>query len=308
MAVLVWLGSGVLLLAGGIRLSHRAAESWVRAATRPGLAAGLPSSLLLLSLAGMAASALLHSSSAVSVLTLAWVESGLLSTAQGLAVMLGANVGTTATAQAVSVAGPLPLGPFLLGLTALVWLGRRSRAGASTLLSLAAIVEGVEWLSHGTLLALGHHLRQGTQGLAAVASAPVAFLAGWGVTAVVQSSTLVTSAAVALAGHGALGPREAVSVVLGSNVGTVTTALAASLLLGGRSRRLALADLLMNLVPAALVLVGLNPYLGLLYRIDARPERVAANAHTLFNVLTWLLFWPWVRRLGRWIGSPAHRR
>ena len=289
---------GAALAVGGVRLAYLTAVLW--RSRRPALTVHRLGPLAL-SLLGMAAAALLHSSSAVCLVALSWVQSGLLTTAQGLAVVLGANVGTTATAQTVSFALDASIGSALGVVALLSWAWGRSRRAAPVLLGFAAIVIGVELFSLGVV-----QLAQGLlQGLAVGRPRPggvaFAFLTGWLVTSVLQSSTLVTSTVVALAGRHLIQPAAAVALVLGSNTGTVTTALLASLMLGGKARRLALLDLLTNLLPGLALAVAAEAFAGLLQRWDPRPERVAANAHTLFNLATWALFLPWVNPLGRWV-------
>lgn len=298
MSSVAWLLAGVLLMAGGVRLGYAGARDlmpmgWRFALPRLGR--------LALSGVGMVAAALVHSSSAVSVATLAVVESGLLSTAQGLAVVLGANVGTTATAQAMSAGGAAEVTPFVLLAGLVAWAVARTRGLGRFLVGLAAIMEGARSLSGAAAGLMGPGLLAWLEETATGKALAVPFVAGWVVTAFVQSSTAVSTTAVELTARQALPPSAGVALILGANVGTVTTGLAASLVLGRRARRLAAVDLLTNLLPAAAVLAGLERFVALLRWLDPRPERMVANAHTLFNLLTLLLFLPWVHRLGRWV-------
>ena len=291
--------TGVALLAGGVRLAYLTDLLWGSRSFVGGAARRLGP--LSLSLLGMGAAAVLHSSSAVSLMALSWVQSGLLTTFQGLAVVLGASVGTTATAQTMARWDGAFLGSFIAGFALLSWLWHGSRWAAPALLGWAAVVQGVELLASGVLGLAGELVQEAILREVYHFGVGRAFMAGWLVTAVLQSSTLVTATVMALAAMQLVEARTGVALVLGSNVGTVTTALLVSLLLGGRARRLAVLDLITNLAPGAVLLAGLDPFVTVLQQWDPRPERVAANAHTLFNLATWALFLPWVRCLARWV-------
>ena len=295
-----WMATGLALALLGLRLGLLLARDWQRRPAGHRIHGSSPAWLL--SLAGMAAAALLHSSSAVCLIVLAWVQSGWLTMAQGLAAVLGANVGTTFTAQTLSMASGGSLGAASGVLALLLSLARPTRYAGYLLLGLAAIALGIEALSAGLLALVGQQV-PGMLIHSGGGSPWGAFVVGWVVTALVQSSTLVTSAVVALARNGLIPSPAAVALVLGSNVGTVMTGIMASLILGTRARRLALLDLLANLLPATLLVAQSEHLARLLTGWDPRPERVAANAHTLFNLLTWAACLPWVRRLGRWVGE-----
>lgn len=297
-----WLTCGAVLMVTGLRLGYVAGLRYARrglaAASRR--AGGLPA---VLAATGATFAAMARSSAVVSVSAQALVESRWIGMGQGLALLLGANLGTTLTAQVASLDGQgsttITLIAAAAGLAGLRWAWLRDPS--ALLLALAAVVEGVDLLSRAALHLAEPVLAGWARAAAGGPPGVVPFLAGWAMTALVQSSTAVTTTTVRLAAHGLVDPAAAVLAVLGSNVGTVMTGLVTSLFLGHRARRLALVDLLTNLLPAVVFATALSPYVALLRWIDSRPERMVANGHTLFNLCTTLIFLPWVRRLGEWV-------
>lgn len=293
---LAWVLLGVLLMAGGLHVGYTSGRAM---AQRHLLALLSRANALVLSAAGIAMAALAHSSSAVAVATLAFVEAGLLTTGQGLAVVLGANLGTTTTAQAVSFGGPAAISPITLVAGLAVLTAPRLREPGKLLVGFTAVVEGASALSSG----IGQLAGSTVLGLVEATTPRTTswfFGCGLALTALIQSSTAVSTTAVELAARGFLDPGSALALVLGANVGTVTTGLVASLFLGRRARRLAVLDFAGNIVPALVALAIIEPFGALLRRLDPSPARIVANAHTLFNLCTVAILLPWVRRLGRW--------
>lgn len=295
----IGLALGALLTGLGMRLTWVAAPGWLGDRLRHAL--GRPGSPLGLAGVGLVAAALVHSSSVVSVATLTLVGARRLSSAQGLAVVLGANLGTTLTGQLVSLAQRVDPGPALLAIGIALAFAGPHRPMAALLVSFAALVEGVELLSWSLAALAGEAVAGWLEAAGSQQGPVVCFFAGWAVTAIVQSSTVVTTTVVSLAASGLVRSPAAVGLVLGSNVGTATTGLLASLLLGRQARRLAVLDLLSNLVAAWVLTLASGPVVAALEWVDPRPERVAANAHSLLNLCTLVALLPWVHRLGRWV-------
>lgn len=287
--------AGLLLAAAGVRLGYLA----LRSATGGWLARvltavrGNPPGLLL---GGAAAAAILHSSSAVEVAVLALVQAGGLAMEEGLYVILGANVGTTLTAQMVALnlagLGPLLMGTGLAGAALL-----RHHELALAVFSLGCFLQGLYLVgaSAGPWVAA----RLAALGRGDAASVGEGFGWGWLLTALVHSSTVVSSTLVGLVAGGALDAATAVAAVLGANVGTVTTGLAASVVLGRGARWLAVADFLLNLFGAAAALAAFPWFFEAVRRLSASDAQAVAHAHTLFNLVAALVALPLVRPLAR---------
>lgn len=293
---------GALLAGLGVRLTWVAASGWLR--NPLGRTLGRPGTPIGLAGVGLVAAALVHSSSVVSVAVLALVGTRRLAGAQGLAVLLGANLGTTLTGQTVSLADRLDPSPALLAAGVALAFAGAERAMGAFLVSFAALVEGFRLFAFSLTALAGDAVARWLEATGSQQRTLLCFLAGWAVTALVQSSTVVTTAVVSLAASGLVGSPGAVGLVLGSNVGTATTGLLASLWLGRQARRLAVLDLLSNLVAGWVLTLASRPLVAVLEWVDPRPARVAANAHSLLNLCTLVVLLPWVNRVGRWVDRP----
>jgi phosphate:Na+ symporter len=125
--------------------------------------------------------------------------------------------------------------------------------------------------------------------LANLDSVPLAILVGFVLTNIFQSSSVFTGLVVVLAGSGVLSVEHAIPMVLGSNIGTLTP-LISSFNLGLFSRRTAAAQLLFNIGGVLIILPFLHPFSSLIMDFGGTPAQQAANAHTLFNLITTAAF------------------
>ena len=307
-------------LAGGLALFLFGMESMSRALQQAagermrGFLRRITRTPLTGALAGLLVTAVLQSSSATTVMVIGFVSAGLMELPQAVAVVFGANVGTTMTAQLVAFRLADWVFPILFA-GVLVWLlarRERTRQLGLAVFSFGLLFDGIEVLS-GAMAPLAEHpvfLRWMTQ----VRHTPLlGLLLGTGMTLVVQSSSAtiaVLQRAAQQAGpdgiHSVLGLAGAVPVLLGDNIGTTVTALLACIGQGKAAARAALAHSCFNLSGSLLAAVLLPWFVRLVELISPKgPElevisRQIANAHTAFNVccaLLWLPFLPWMVRL-----------
>jgi phosphate:Na+ symporter len=132
------------------------------------------------------------------------------------------------------------------------------------------------------------------QVLVALAGSPaVGLLAGAALSATMASSAATIGLALSLAQPGLLTLEGAVPIVLGANIGTCATALAASLRSTADARRVAVAHIAFKVLGVALVFPFIEPLTRLVAATALDPARQIANAHTLFNVAISALFLPW---------------
>jgi len=231
---------------------------------------------------GAAITALVQSSSAVSGITVALVEAGTITFRGSLPVFLGANVGTTSTAWLVAIDATM-LGPFLIVLSAVTSLipGRIALAGRSIfylgviLLALQLISDAVAPLKASTEIA---------QWMAYAANPAVGLLAGIVATALLQSSSVVVGLAIIAVQTGLLTTTDVIPIVIGSNIGTTSTALFASLSMGVLARRAALANLMFNTVGVLLFLPFMGSFAALVIDMVPQADLAVATAHLLFNI------------------------
>ncbi|MCF7200950.1 Na/Pi cotransporter family protein [Pseudomonas oligotrophica] len=259
---------------------------------------------------GISGTMLLQSSTLVSLLTIAFISTGLIQLAGGIAILFGANLGSTSGIWLLAVLGHnVGLGPLALPLLVtgvlLGFSGERGKAAGRLLLGIAFIFLGVEQIkggfaSFGGAADFSAYQAEGLLG-------QLGFVAiGLLVTVVLQSShaSLMLTLAALGAGQLTLGP--ALAIAIGANVGTsVTTAFVGSLGGNRSGQRLALAHVLFNGVTAVVALALLLPLTGLV-RWLSEPLGLGDNAliqlalfHSLFNALGVALFWFWQAGLAR---------
>lgn len=237
---------------------------------------------------GVFTTAIIQSSSAVSSIVVALIDSGIITFSNSIGVLIGTNVGTTFTAWLVAfkiknlgsiliVVGTLlsaiPHRMRLIG-KSVFYLGLILFALDLINLTLSPLKEApifVEILSYSDVLLLG-------------------LLAGAIVTALVQSSSVVTGLVIILASQGLIGLLGAITVLLGSNIGTTSTALLASLKMSIHARKAAKANFYFNLIGVLLFLPFLHPFKNLVFQISLPLTYQIAIAHLLFNTIIALLF------------------
>lgn len=260
-------------------------------------------------LSGAGVTALVQSSSAVTVASIGFVNAGLLDLSQALAVAYGSNVGTTATGWLVAAIGlRIHVAAFalpLVGVGMLVrLLGRSARLSAfgEALAGFGVFFLGIDVLrlafeGFGDAVALGGVAGAGP--LRVLLYVAVGFL----LTLLMQSS----SAAIALvltAAEGDVIPLGAgAALVIGANVGTTSTAALAVIGATPNAKRVAAGHVVFNLLTGVVALCLLPVLLFALVRgrellaLDAAPAAVLAGFHTLFNLLGVALLWPLTGRL-----------
>lgn len=258
-------------------------------------------------LVGILITALIQSSSAVCSTMVVLADSGILTLQQALAVMLGANIGTTVTAQIVAFPLEKAIFPLLIGGLLIVLVGKRQALGTA-IFSLGAVFFGLTYTTSTLspvleMPRLQHFIFQLTD-------TPLqAALFGAALTAFVQSSSAVTGLVIGLTKQGLLPVQVAIGIALGSNVGTVLTTILASLGRSRASRAAAYSDFLFNLGGVLLVLSAYPWFLRLVQTLSQDGARQVAHAHSVFNVLTALLLLPFLEYLAHlaWWGAGIRR-
>ncbi|MGY6214491.1 Na/Pi cotransporter family protein [Methylolobus aquaticus] len=259
---------------------------------------------------GAVATAIVQSSSAVTALTAALVDGAVISFRASLGVLLGSNVGTTATAWLVSMK-LTGIGPafIVLGacLSALPW---RVGIAGKAIFYFGLIFFALDLI--GTEL---RPLREQPAFVAwlELAQAPwLGILVGMVFTALIQSSSVTTGVSILLVQQGTLPAEAAIPIVIGANVGSTSTALVASLGMGAVARATATANLLFNAAGALIFFPFIHAFAGAVVDSAGDPSRAVAWAHLLFNVTIGLVFLVALDaiepRLSRWFLGPMAAR
>jgi len=243
---------------------------------------------------GAVVTMIVQSSSATTVMTVGFVNAGLMNLNQAIGVIMGANIGTTVTAQLVAFK-LTDIAPLIIGLGMVLYLVSKKKKKKD----LAEIFIGFGILFLGmSLMKEAIEPLENSQIFIDIISnfnnPLIGILAGFGITALLQSSSATTGLLLAVAGSGLITVEMAFPIVFGQNIGTCVTAMISSIGASKTARRAAVMHLLFNLVGTALFLIFLRkPVETLVFMITpAGIERQIANAHTLFNIVNVVIMYP----------------
>lgn len=277
-----------------------------------GLLARLTSNRFSAALAGAGVTAVIQSSSITTVLLVGFISAGVMNFQQSIGVILGANVGTTITAQIIA---------FRVTRAALLLIGigfftetlarqARIRHLGAMLMGLGMLFFGMELMSQATsplrsyepFMALMRELQNPLLGV----------LIGAVFTALVQSSSATTGIVIVMASQGLISLEGGIALVIGSNIGTCVTAWLSSLGKPREALQASVAHIVFN-VSGVLIFVAFIPQFADLVRavspaatgldgavrLAAETPRQIANAHTIFNVVNLVLFLGFTDSLAR---------
>ncbi len=250
-------------------------------------------------LTGMGITAAVQSSSATTVMTVSFVNAGLLTLAQAISVIMGANIGTTLTAWIISLGYNVDLTSvvypaFFLGI--LLIYRQRHRFFGDFLFGIAFMFLSLVMLSTaGKELDLSHNqdvinffASFDTQSYLTI----LIFLAiGTVITCIVQSSAAVMAITILLCSTDVLPIYLGIALVMGENIGTTATANLAALGANRQARRAALAHLIFNMIGVIWVMILFYPFVDMVLHLanGASLPVVLATFHSCFNVTNTLL-------------------
>ena len=281
-------------------------------------------------LAGTAVTALIQSSSATSVMTVGFVNAGLITLQQAIGVIFGANIGTTVTGQIVSLKlDDLALPSVTLGVIGLMVARRTVTRGVwRTILGFGLLFFGMTMMSQelkvlakdpGFVAFFSRFdCTPGASGYLPPLAVLGAVAVGTLCTMLVQSSSATIGITIALAETGVISLWTAVPIVLGDNIGTTITAALASIGGNANARRTALAHALFNIFGTVLVLISFGFVFTNADKVAApaffhlvdlctdgngfageTPGRHVAMAHTIFNVANVIVQTPFIPLIAR---------
>lgn len=277
-------------------------------------------------LTGMFVTCSVQSSSATTVMTVSFVNAGLLTLAQAISIIMGANIGTTLTAWIMSLGfsfnfTDVVFPAFIVGI--LLIYTRRHRNIGDFLFGIAFMFFSLAILSDtGKEMDLGHN-----QALLEFFSSfdtnsyitiIVFLLIGTVLTCILQSSAALMAITMVLCSSGVLPIYLGIALVMGENIGTTATANLAALGANTQARRAALAHLVFNVFGVLWVLCVFYPFVDLVCNFvnydpqshDLNPIKlsvVLAAFHTSFNICnTFILIWfiPQIEKLVCWLIKP----
>lgn len=247
---------------------------------------------------GMVAAIFLQSSTAVAVMVSNFVAKGGLATATGLAILLGADVGSAVVSQLLMVRQPILI-PLLLLVGVAVFLRGESgnaRQVGRIMIGLALIFVSLDMIRAATEPMVSN---PGTQAVMAYLGHDLltAFVLGAGFAWIVHSSVAAVLLFVTLAGQAVLPPPAAAAMILGANLGGAFIAYVLTLSAPLASRRMVVANLVLRGGGAMLVTLLISAMPDLLDRLGATPARQAINLHLAFNLALAIAALPFVAPL-----------
>jgi len=255
----------------------------------------LTSNPLMGTLVGAGVTSMVQSSSATTVMAVGFVNAGLMTLKQSIGVILGANIGTTITAQIIA----FKLTDFALPILgvgfAIHFFSKRRfwKFFGLFMLGFGMLFLGLNIMG-GVVKPLGES-EAVRQAFLNFSNNPfLAVLTGVVVTFIVQSSSVSIGLVLTLASVGLLDLQAAIPLMLGANIGTCITAMLASIGATITARRTAVAHVIFNTLGSVIVLLILPLYKEFILGTSSDLLRQCANAHTIFNIMNTIIFLPFV--------------
>ncbi len=268
-------------------------------------------------LLGAIVTAVIQSSGATTVMVVGFVNSGIMKLTQAIGIIMGANIGTTATAWILTLAGGSDSGGGMVmqllkanNLAAisafigilLIMFGKSSRKKdvGGIFIGFAVLMFGMTMMTDA--LSPLKHNAQFAEILALFTNPVLGILAGAVITTIMQSSSASVGIMQAISATGALSFGAAIPMIMGQNIGSTTTAMISTIGAGKNAKRTAAVHFYFNVIGTFVFLVG---YYALDAIFDFGLDKVQINSttiaitHTIFNVATTLLLLPFYKFLGR---------
>lgn len=262
---------------------------------------------------GAVVTSIIQSSSATTVMVVGFVNAGLMSLTQALSVILGANIGTTITAQIIAFkVSAISLPAIGIGAIIVLFINK------PTVKYIGEIILGFGLLFYGMdIMTKAFVPLSKSQAFidifAQFSHQPIlAVLAGTITTLIVQSSSATLGITIALASTGVLDFNGAAALVLGENIGTTITANIAAINANRVAKQAALGHFLFNTIGVIYMIILLSPFIAFINAItpgdvysvatgEPNPyaARHIANLHTMFNIINTLVFLPFLPLLAK---------
>ncbi|HGM3805826.1 Na/Pi cotransporter family protein [Clostridioides difficile] len=255
----------------------------------------LTSNVVMGVLVGTVVTGIIQSSSATTVMVVGFVNAGIMNLSQAIGVIMGANIGTTVTAQLVSF-NLEGIAPIALGIGILFYLftsNQKTKHLSEILIGFGILFTGMEFMKDA--VAPLAEYKAFTDALLYFSKNPVlGILAGFAITGIIQSSSASMGMLIALASQGILPLSSALPILYGDNIGTCVTSLLSSVGASRNARRAAVMHLSFNVIGTIIFMLVLNkPISAIVTHFDPTDTaRQIANAHTLFNLTNVIILLP----------------
>jgi phosphate:Na+ symporter len=257
---------------------------------------------------GTVVTAFIHSSSAVMVLTVGLASSAIIPFRQTIGIMLGSNIGTTFTLEMFTLNMNYLIVPSIL--TGCILIAFKNDTVRSTGFIFTgfglifASIQGIQWVAepltdhpllHAYIEKVNDHLL-------------TALLIGCILTAIIQSSTVVTGVTMGFLAAQSIDLHAGIAIMLGANVGTCITAFIASIGGGEQARLTAYAHICLNVI-GVMVFIPLIPLLGtIVQELTGSADLQLAHASVIFNLICSLMVLPFAYKFAGFIEKIHSRR
>ena len=244
---------------------------------------------------GAGVTAIIQSSAATTVMAVGFVNIGYMTLQQATAVIMGANIGTTVTAQLASLDGVINI-TAIASMIAFIGIIMTFISKYDNLKKIGEILLGLGVLFIGlycikeSMGGLQENYEAEIRKLFGLKNPLLLILVGIVITALLQSSSVASVLVITFCGQGWITPVNGCFIILGSNIGTCVTAILASFGTNLNAKRTAIIHLLFNVIGCLIVFFPLyffgEEIMGFMERISGSSiERQVANFHTLFNII-----------------------
>ena len=259
-------------------------------------------------LLGAGVTAVIQSSSATTVMVVGFVNSGIMKLSQAVGIIMGANIGTTATSWILSLSGiegdnlfikllkPSSFSPILAIIgVAYIMFSKREKIKdiGMILIGFAILMTGMDMMSDAVKPLA--NVPEFTNILTMFTNPILGMIAGAVLTAVIQSSSASVGILQALCVTGAVKYSAAIPIIMGQNIGTCITAMMSSIGASKNAKRAALVHLYFNLIGTIifmLVFYAINAIVGFAFMNDSANAAGIAVVHSIFNVVATVLLLP----------------
>lgn len=266
-------------------------------------------------LLGAGVTAVIQSSGAVTVMAVGFVNSSIMTLKQVIGIIMGANIGTTATAWLLSLTGiegsntfinllkPTSFSPVLafIGAVLLMFTKSEKKKNIGTiLLGFAVIMFGMDMMS-GAVEPL-KDVPAFTSILTKFSNPLIGIIAGFILTTVLQSSSASVGILQAMTATGTISVASAFPIILGQNIGSCTTVLLSSIGTSKNAKRTAYFHLTFNIVGCVLAMIlfyGINAIIGLPFFDEIIGPSQVAIIHSVFNIFATVVLFPFANQLER---------
>lgn len=264
-------------------------------------------------LLGLGITVAVQSSSAVTVMLVGLVNSGLMEIGQTIGVIMGSNIGTTCTAWLLSLAGiessnpfinllkPTSLAPIIAVIGILLFMVAKKnkyKDAGSICIGFAVLMSGMSTMSDAVSVLEENETFINL--MTAFENPLLGVLIGALITAVIQSSSASVGILQALSLTGKINYAVAIPIIMGQNIGTCITSVISSIGVSKNARKVAVVHITFNLIGTVIgliVLYTVNMLFPIAFFNDIAGPAGIAIAHTLFNVITTALLLPFTKQL-----------